>query len=330
MMPITRFLDLSPLNPPTPQQIHQGENAAFAPPASECGRGAVTRNAISESGCGAQKSQARQGELAREKGKVTANYRSMLSGLGMRQVKELFKSMMTDRQRAMIRGQRQLWDSMKREPLKRRTCNVCGFEGIFNPFGWPLRIDAHCPQCKSLERHRLLKLWLSSNAGAIQDKDTLHFAPEACVAGFVRPLARSYVTADVEAGRADLVLDIERIDLAPSSFDVVICSHVLEHVDDRKALPELFRILRPGGVCILLVPLIEGWDATFEDPSITDPRERADYFGQFDHVRYYGANFRDRVRDAGFGLTEFTAVEPFVTRHGLQRGEKVFIAQRPN
>jgi SAM-dependent methyltransferase len=148
------------------------------------------------------------------------------------------------------------------------------------------------------------------------------------VAGLIKPLASRYVTADVEAGRADLTLDIEEPDLPSSSFDVVVCSHVLEHVDDRKALAELHRVLRPGGLCILLAPIVEGWDTTFEDAAITSPEARAVYFGQFDHVRYYGADFRGRIREAGFALSEFTAVEPFVTRHSLIRGEKIFIARR--
>jgi hypothetical protein len=79
----------------------------------------------------------------------------------------------------------------------------------------------------------------------------------------------------------------------------------------------------------LLAPIVEGWDSTFEDAAITNPEERAVYFGQFDHVRYYGADFRDRIREAGFTLSEFTTVEPFVTRHSLIRGEKIFIAARP-
>ncbi|MBT3069587.1 methyltransferase domain-containing protein [Rhodomicrobium sp. Az07] len=248
----------------------------------------------------------------------------------MSAVKKLLKTVMTERQIMMLRAHRRLRDSINRVPSKARNCNICGFEGLFDLAGWPLRIDANCPRCGSLERHRLFRLWLANNIDAVRDRDVLHFAPEGFATGFLKPLAHSYVNADLEMGRADIVLDIEKIDLASSSLDTVICSHVLEHVDDRKALAELFRILRPGGLCILMVPLVEGWDTTFEDPNIKDPKGRAIYFGQDDHVRYYGADFRDRVRDAGFTLTEFTAVEPFVTRHALQRGDKVFVARRPD
>ncbi len=174
-----------------------------------------------------------------------------------------------------------------------------------------------------------MKLWLAGNGRRIKDRDVLHFAPESCVTSFIKPLASRYVTADVEAGRADIVLDIEEMDLPPSSLGVVICSHVLEHVDDRRALSELYRVLRPGGLCILLTPIIEGWDTTFENAAINRPEDRSVYFGQFDHVRYYGADLRARIGAAGFALSEFTAVEPFVTRHGLIRGEKLFLAERP-
>ena len=219
---------------------------------------------------------------------------------------------------------------MRSEGVHARNCNICGFVGYFKFFGWPLRFDACCPQCGSLERHRLFKLWLAENVAQIENRRILHLAPEACVTNLLKPLARHYTTADILPGRADRLLDIENVDLESASMDVVICSHVLEHVDDRKALAELRRILRPGGMAILLVPIAEGWSATFEDCTITTPEDRALYFGQHDHVRFYGADFRDRVRKAGFTLTEFTAFEPFVSRHGLIRGEKIFLARCPD
>ena len=91
---------------------------------------------------------------------------------------------------------------------------------------------------------------------------------------------------------------------------------------------ELHRILEPTACLIIMVPIIEGWDKTYENSAITSGNDRDLHFGQSDHVRIYGADFRNRVREAGLRLTEFTAVEPFVSRHGLQRGEKVFIASR--
>ncbi|HEY1739711.1 MAG TPA: class I SAM-dependent methyltransferase [Acidimicrobiia bacterium] len=210
-----------------------------------------------------------------------------------------------------------------------RVCTVCGYEGRFHAYGAPLRFDALCPRCRSVERHRLFALWLCDEGHRFVAADVLHFAPELGVAALVQPYCRTYTTADASAGAADRQLDLERLDLADASYDYVICSHVLEHVaDDEQALRELHRITRPGGAAILLVPLVEGWDKTFEDPDVTDPRRRELLFGQSDHVRMYGHDFRDRVCKAGFLLDEYVATEPEVSRHALFRGETIFVAER--
>ena len=209
-----------------------------------------------------------------------------------------------------------------------RVCNICGYEGPFGPAGKGTRNDAKCPRCHSAERYRLFKLWLDRKPDAIANKDVLHFAPEKSLGALIKPLAWIYHTADISPGRADMVLDIEAIDLPDASYDAVIASHVLEHVDDRKALSEIFRVLRPGGVAIIMVPMVEGWAQSYENAAVRSPGERTLHFGQFDHVRYYGADLRERIRTAGFSLAEFTAEGADVLRHGLIRGEKVFVATR--
>ena len=190
--------------------------------------------------------------------------------------------------------------------------------------------DGQCPDCGALERHRLFALWLDQNPGALRDRRVLHFAPETTLALHVRPLCARYDTADIDAALADMVIDIENIALDDGAYDTILCFHVLEHVDDAKALAELRRILSPGGTLLVMVPIVEGWDTTFEDPSVTDPGDRERLFGQSDHVRYYGADLRARITEAGFDLTEFTAREPAVSRYGLLRGEKLFICRRPS
>lgn len=209
-----------------------------------------------------------------------------------------------------------------------KTCNICGYSGYFLPVGSPIRSEAECPNCFSVERHRNLKLWFDHNSELFRAKSVLHFAPEPCVTHFIKPAALRYVTADLEPGRYDLTLNIEKIDLPDGQFDIVICSHVLEHVDDRAALSELHRIITVDGFLIVMVPLIEGWDATYEDNTLRSEVDRTLYFGQRDHVRLYGADIRKRITEAGFILDEFTAVEPYVAKHGLLRGDKVFVAQR--
>jgi SAM-dependent methyltransferase len=208
-------------------------------------------------------------------------------------------------------------------------CPICGLTGLFEWYGDPPRRDAQCPSCRSLERHRLLKLWFDRNEARLRGGTALHFAPEPGVIRIFKPAAGRYVTADIAPERADLVLDIEDMrDEAPETYDWILCSHVLEHVDDRKALRELRRILKPEGMLIIMIPIVEGWRATLEDDDVRSAGHRARYFGQFDHVRYYGSDVRDRIAEAGFALDEFTAAEPDVSRYGLTRGEKVFVATR--
>jgi SAM-dependent methyltransferase len=222
----------------------------------------------------------------------------------------------------------EVWNSAWTVIPESRLCNICGYSGYFHPFGRPLRAEASCPGCFSLERHRNLKLWFDGNAGRFRQANVLHFAPEPAVKRFIQPASAKYITADIELGVCDLALDIENINLDDEQFDIVICSHVLEHVEDRKALRELNRVLRPGGLLLLMVPVIEGWLTTYEDNSVMTDKDRTRFFGQRDHKRLYGADIRHRIEEAKFEISEFTAVEPFVSRYGLFRGEKVFVAER--
>lgn len=128
----------------------------------------------------------------------------------------------------------------------------------------------------------------------------LHVAPEP---GFEKRLRKvpylEYTTSDPQDVRADLRMDITNISLPDGSFDVIHCSHVLEHIqEDEQAMRELARVLSPHGWATILVPIIA--DRTFDDPTVTDPNERARLFGQWDHVRAYGPDFSDRLRAQGF------------------------------
>jgi len=191
-------------------------------------------------------------------------------------------------------------------------CPVCGGRfRKFMPYGYVRsRSNALCPRCLSLERHRLLWLYLVRETDLLRTfPRTLHIAPEVCIMRHLRPHfaghPEQYVTADLESPLADLHFDVQRIPLPDASFDAVICNHLLEHVaDDRRALGELHRILRPGGWGILLSPVDPGRTATFEDDTVTDPAERTRLFGQYDHRRIYGADYADRLRSAGFRVDD--------------------------
>jgi SAM-dependent methyltransferase len=208
--------------------------------------------------------------------------------------------------------------------VEKRECNICGYRGYFYPCGINIRRDAGCPKCNSLERHRLLKLYFDAGGSkTVAGKSVLHFAAEPSVSSFIKPSAARYVTADLFDPNAELCLNIENIELE-QTFDVIIASHVLEHVDDKKALASVRNKLADGGILIAMVPIANELEKTFEDPTITSPKDRALYFGQVDHVRYYGRDFIDRVSSAGFSVERFSPNELEIAKFGLQR-DTVFI-----
>ncbi len=191
-------------------------------------------------------------------------------------------------------------------------CPLCGhhFRRLL-PYGYvSQRENALCPSCLSLERHRLLWLWLQQESRLMQELPRLlHIAPEVCLMKHLKKAYHTaperYVTADLESPLAELHFDVQRIPLPDNSFDVVICNHLLEHVpSDRRALKELRRILSPGGWGVVLVPIDPTLTETFEDDSITDPEERTRLFGQYDHRRRYGRDYVERLREAGFEADE--------------------------
>ncbi len=199
-----------------------------------------------------------------------------------------------------------------------RECPICGTRRRrFLPYGYvSSRPDALCPTCLSLERHRLLWLYLTRETDLFRHPARiLHIAPEVCLMKRLRRCAADYTTADLESPLADLHFDVQRIPLPDAFCDVLICNHLLEHVaDDRQAMREFYRILRPGGWGVLLSPVDRSRAVTFEDDSITDPAERTRIFGQYDHRRIYGRDYGDRLREAGFEVEEIDYAARFSER----------------
>jgi predicted SAM-dependent methyltransferase len=115
----------------------------------------------------------------------------------------------------------------------------------------------------------------------------------------------------------------------PERFDVIVASHILEHVDDRAALREIHATLRSGGLAIIMVPIVEGWATTYENSQVVTDADRLRHFGQEDHVRLYGRDLRERIRDAGFDLEEFSGSPADCLCMGLTPGETVFLARKP-
>ncbi len=188
------------------------------------------------------------------------------------------------------------------------SCPLCGgrFKRLL-PKGDPVRQNAMCPACGSLERHRLLWLFLSQERAGAEllhgKKRLLHIAPEPALAQRLRALPGcEYLSADRESGRADQAFDLTNIPFGENRFDFILCCHVLEHIpEDVKALREMHRILAPGGVLVVQVPLGNG--PTQEDATVIDPGERCRRFGQEDHVRLYGLDLVDRMQGVGFSVT---------------------------
>lgn len=192
-------------------------------------------------------------------------------------------------------------------------CPVCGGKfRKFLPYGYTKqtgRDNALCPRCLSLERHRLMYLYLKEKTVFFtKDLKVLHIAPEQCFYKRFRALENlDYTTGDLESPIADVHFDVQAIPFEDATYDVVICNHVLEHVDDdNKAMSEIHRILKPGGFAILQVPQDAEAEKTYEDPTITDPIEREKHFLQKDHVRLYGLDYAERLSSVGFKVTADT------------------------
>jgi SAM-dependent methyltransferase len=199
--------------------------------------------------------------------------------------------------------------------------------GRINP-----RPNALCPSCLSLERHRLIWLYLQEKTNFFQTKlHVLHIAPEPCFMNrFEKQHGDGYITADIESPLAKVKMDIHQIPFEENTFDVVLCNHVLEHVaDDIKAMSEIKRVLKPGGWAIMQVPFFSPVpDVTFEDNSITDKREREKTFGQDDHVRLFGKDYTKRIERAGLKAIAdqfvFNLGEETRNKYGLAKGEVIY------
>ncbi|MDR6966898.1 SAM-dependent methyltransferase [Flavobacterium arsenatis] len=215
----------------------------------------------------------------------------------------------------------------------------------FLPYGYGTqRNNVLSPSTLSLERHRLLWLYLKNETKffkptpfsvsevVLQRRDAnklkvLHFAPEQAFYKLFRNQKNlEYTTTDLFSPLADVKADICDLPFEDNTYDIILCNHVLEHIpDDTKAMQELYRVLRPGGMGIFQIPQDLNRKVTFSDDSITDPKERAKIFGQYDHVRIYGRDYFDKLRSIGFTVIEedYTKkiLPELVTKYCLAKGE---------
>lgn len=199
----------------------------------------------------------------------------------------------------------------------------------FLPYGYgKQRNNVLSPSTLSLERHRLLWLYLKNETDFFTaPKKVLHFAPEqAFYKRFRNQKNLKYTTTDLYSPLADVKADICNLPFEDNAYDLILCNHVLEHIpDDTKAMQELYRVLKPGGMGIFQIPQDLNRETTFEDNTITDPKERAAIFGQYDHVRVYGRDYFDKLRSIGFKVDEVDYTKkltpPEVEKYCLAEGE---------
>jgi len=199
----------------------------------------------------------------------------------------------------------------------------------FLPYGYEKqREGVLSPSTLSLERHRLLWLWLQRETEFFsKPAKVLHFAPEQAFYKRFRKMRHlDYTTTDLNSPLADIKADICDLPFHENEYDLIFCNHVLEHIpNDHKAMKELYRVLKPGGLAILQIPQDLSRAMTFEDNTITDPKERATIFGQYDHVRVYGRDYFDKLRAVGFKVDEVdftsTLTSKEVDRYRLAQGE---------
>ncbi len=198
------------------------------------------------------------------------------------------------------------------------------------------RDNALCPGSLSLERHRLLWLFLKKETDFFSaQKKFLHVAPEQC---YLKPFRSSknleYITADIVSPLADVKMDLHDIPFGDNEFDVLMANHVMEHVkDDHRCMSEIYRVLKPAGFAIMQVPIDYNNPNTEEDPNITDPAERERLYWQRDHVRLYGLDYAEKLRSVGFEVDEIPYAkklgEEAIKRYALPAEEIIYFCRKP-
>ncbi len=198
------------------------------------------------------------------------------------------------------------------------------------------RENVLCPYDLTLERHRLMWLYLKNHSDffTVEKLNVLHIAPEQCFhKRFKEQENLNYLTGDLVSPIADMHFDLHAIPLENNRFDVIFCNHVMEHVDDPiQCMSELYRVMKPGGWGILQVPQDFSRDTTYEDASIISPAEREKHFWQKDHVRLFGLDYPDWLRKGGFHVEEFDMndfySEEIQDRYRLGKGEILYIVSK--
>ena len=208
----------------------------------------------------------------------------------------------------------------------------------FLPYGYggrAKRKNVLCPGSLSLERHRLLWLYLKERTNFFTTShNMLHIAPEQCFYKLFKKQSNlKYTTGDYNSPIADVHFDLHHAPFEDNTYDVIFCNHVLEHVEDaNQCMRELYRIMKPGGWGIFQVPLDTTRATTLEDPTITSEADREKHYWQKDHVRLFGLDYKTKLEAAGFKVKvdDFvnTLGADLVDRYRLPAGEMIYFCTK--
>ena len=206
-------------------------------------------------------------------------------------------------------------------------CTFCNskkkgyYVGLFPNF------EISCSNCHSLGRHRHLANFL--NSIKTSDKNIIHFSAEEQIKKIInKKKFKKYYCVNYKPKNKEVFCNIEDIHFDKNSFDIVICNHVLEHVDYKCAIKELHKTTKKNGIVLLTFPVIYQWEETYSDYSIVSNKMRLLHFGQYDHLHLFGRDIEDIIKDTGFKLKKIVSFGRESVKYGIKHGEILFIAQK--
>lgn len=206
-------------------------------------------------------------------------------------------------------------------------CNVCSKNTKGYLAGFFPKLSLVCINCFSEDKQRMISRYLDDFN--FEGKKILHFAPEPCLVDYVKKKkSNEYILGDINPSKGIRKINIENIDYQDNYFDLIICSHVLEHVDDYLAIPNLKRVLKKNGVALLLFPIIDAWKKTYRNKNINNRADRELHFLQWDHLHLYGKDIEEKLSGDGFELKRIIPFGEECVKFGISQGESLFVLKK--
>jgi len=207
-------------------------------------------------------------------------------------------------------------------------CTVCEKKTYGYLTGFFPKLTITCSYCLSESKQRLISQYLRKYN--FTDKTILHFAPEDCMIKFINKnkIYNKYILADINPTKEINKVDITDTEFQNNTFDLIICSHVLEHVDEKKAIRELKRIIKINGFILLLFPIIDSWEKTYRNDNIKNDYDRERHFLQHDHLQLFGREIERELSDDNFSLKKITPFGQECVKYGITQGESLFVLEK--